>query len=77
MTIGTARVIRGNALALPLEDESVDLICTSPHYMGRPDGFRDKSLMGIPWRYALRAIDDLGLILVWHVVQWVRRERQS
>jgi DNA modification methylase len=141
--LGTAHVIRGNALALPLEDESVDLVVTSPpyfglrsyqdggthydgqigaeptpaefvdaliaatremirvlkptgsiwvnlgdkyatagtrqgnrdnteglsvretakHYMGRPDGFRDKSLIGIPWRYALRAIDDLGLIL--------------
>jgi DNA modification methylase len=26
-------------------------------------GIRDKSLIGIPWRYALRCIDDLGLIL--------------
>ena len=26
-------------------------------------GIRAKSLMGIPWRYALRCIDDLGLIL--------------
>jgi len=26
-------------------------------------GMRSKSLMGIPWRYALRCIDDLGLIL--------------
>lgn len=26
-------------------------------------GMRQKSLMGIPWRYALRCIDDLGLIL--------------
>jgi hypothetical protein len=34
MTLGTARVIRGNALALPLEDESVDLIVTSPPYFG-------------------------------------------
>jgi DNA modification methylase len=145
MTLGTARVIRGNALALPLEDESVDLICTSPpffglrsyqdggkHYEGqigaeatpaefvdaliaatremvrvlkptgsiwlnlgdkyasgdgsgnqsslaggvpatranggharirRNHGVPQKSLIGIPWRYALRAIDDLGLIL--------------
>jgi DNA modification methylase len=141
--LGTAHVIRGNALALPLEDESVDLVVTSPpyfglrsyqdggthydgqigaeptptefvdaliaatremirvlkptgsiwvnlgdkyatagtrqgnrdnteglsvretakHYMGRPPGLRDKSLIGIPWRYALRAIDDLGIIL--------------
>jgi site-specific DNA-methyltransferase (cytosine-N4-specific) len=31
-----------------------------------PDGGRyvpEKSLMGLPWRYALRCIDDLGLIL--------------
>jgi hypothetical protein len=147
MTLGTARVIRGNALALPLEDESVDLIVTSPPYFGLrsyqdggthydgqigaeatptefvdaliaatsemirvtkptgsiwvnlgdkysqrpgqfpsgnaggaltnsddPDysearrsraytGMQPKSLIGIPWRYALRAIDDLGLIL--------------
>jgi DNA methylase len=26
-------------------------------------GVRDKSLIGLPWRYALRCIDDLGLIL--------------
>lgn len=26
-------------------------------------GVTDKSLMGLPWRYALRCIDDLGLIL--------------
>ena len=26
-------------------------------------GFRDKSLMGLPWRYAIGCIDDLGLIL--------------
>lgn len=34
------------------------------------DGVRPKSLIGIPWRYALRCIDDLGLILraevIWH-----------
>lgn len=142
---GSARIIRGNALALPLADASVDLICTSPPYFGlrsyqdggehyrgqigseatpaefvdaliaatremvrvlkpsgsiwvnlgdkyaggggqwnkdeRPDpgrrravsgsigtggrtyGLRPKSLIGIPWRYALRCIDDLGLIL--------------
>ena len=135
-------VIRGNALALPLADNSVDLICTSPPYfalrsyqdagehytahigseatpaefvdaliaatremvrvvkpsgsiwvnlgdkyagggMGghsaglvgtRPQGEGNayrrvrvdtpaKSLIGVPWRYALRCIDDLGLIL--------------
>lgn len=26
-------------------------------------GFQSKTLLGIPWRYALRCIDDLGLIL--------------
>lgn len=28
-----------------------------------PPGFRVKSLMGLPWRYALGCVDDLGLIL--------------
>jgi DNA modification methylase len=32
--IGSARVIQGNALALPLADESVDLCVTSPPYFG-------------------------------------------
>ncbi|MGH9002873.1 MAG: DNA-methyltransferase [Acidimicrobiia bacterium] len=132
---GSARIIRGNALSLPLADGSVDLVCTSPPYFGlrsytdggqhyddqigaeatpaefvdaliaatremvrvlkqegsifvnlgdkyagAPSGPRRldgdgwttpaKSLMGIPWRYALRCIDDLGLILraeiIWH-----------
>jgi DNA modification methylase len=141
--IGTASIIRGNALDLPIADSSVDLIVTSPPYFGlrsyqdggehydgqigdeaTPAEFADalvaataemvrvlkpsgsiwvnlgdkyvadnrgsgsdpkrggakwapagsrgyvgegimprKSLMGIPWRYALRCIDDLGLIL--------------
>jgi len=114
---GTAVLLRANALDLPLADESVDLIVTSPpyfalrsyqdggeHYEGqigdeptpgefvdaliastremmrvlKPSGSifvnlgdkygtttagRAKSLMGVPWRYALRCIDDLGLIL--------------
>ena len=135
---GSARIVRGNALALPLDDSTVDLIVTSPPYFGlrsyqdggehyagqigdeptpaefvdaliaataemvrvlkpsgsiwvnlgdkyasggrtsydrtdingerggasRPqDGARPKSLLGIPWRYAIRCIDDLGLIL--------------
>jgi DNA modification methylase len=30
---------------------------------GKTYGLRAKSLIGIPWRYALRCIDDLGLIL--------------
>lgn len=36
----------------------------------RIDGIAAKSLAGIPWRYALRCIDDLGLVLraeiIWH-----------
>ncbi len=148
---GTAQVVRANSRELPLEDNSVDLICTSPpyfalrsyqdggeHYEGqigseatpaefvdallevtrecvrvlKPSGSlwvnlgdkyagsqpnasrwhtasldggrgrlpelaesqgvvadadfgsaRPKSLIGIPWRYAIRCIDDLGLIL--------------
>ena len=153
MTTGTATVIRANALHLPLADNSVDLVVTSPpyfalrsyqdggeHYAGqigdeptpaefvdallevtrecvrvlKPSGSlwvnlgdkyaqsasqwqgsrrgggessqvskrhlsanafmqgdwsdapamgRPKSLIGIPWRYALRCIDDLSLIL--------------
>jgi len=141
----TVTVIQGNARNLPLPDDTVDLVVTSPpyfalrsytdggvHYPGqvgaeatpaefvdalievtrecvrvlkpcgslwvnlgdkyaggggqwdkdeRPDpgrrravsgkigtggntyGLRPKSLIGIPWRYALRCIDDLGLIL--------------
>lgn len=139
----SVQIIRGNALALPLADDSVDLVVTSPpyfslrsyqdggeHYDGqigaeatpaefvdaliaatremvrvvKPSGsiwvnlgdkynayngnrgegtiqangvrqsapkgngldvknVRPKSLLGIPWRYALRCIDDLGLIL--------------
>jgi len=148
-TVGSVQILRGNALALALADESVDLIVTSPpyfglrsyqdggeHYAGQigdeptPAEFVDaliaataemvrvlkpsgsiwvnlgdkysgagrgnnrsaalnntdemmatrlsssngrqhlgletapaKSLMGIPWRYAIRCIDDLGLIL--------------
>ena len=141
--LGTAQVIRANARNLPLADNSVDLVVTSPpyfalrsyqdggeHYAGQigdeptpaefvaallevtaecvrvlkpsgslwvnlgdkyvsdnrgsgysekrkeskwaPPGDRGyvgrdvaprKSLIGIPWRYALRCIDDLGLIL--------------
>jgi DNA modification methylase len=139
MNLGTAQVIRANSRALPLADDSVDLVVTSPpyfalrsyqdggeHYAGqigdeptpaefvasllevtrecvrvlKPSGslwvnlgdkyaghtggpralerYNDegvpaakvtvpgaptKSLIGIPWRYALACIDDLGLIL--------------
>ncbi len=147
-TLGTASIIRANSRDLPLADDSVDLVVTSPpyfalrsyqdggeHYAGQigdeptPDEFVSsllevtaecvrvlkpsgslwvnlgdkyagvggannggtltnaanhqreakrlgpvygvgarraappKSLIGIPWRYALRCIDDLGLIL--------------
>jgi len=147
-TVGSVQILRGNALALALADESVDLIVTSPPYFGlrsyqdggehyagqigdeptpaefvdaliaataemarvlkpsgsiwvnlgdkyagqsaqrsttglsaseemaqgardgnrrsRPakvEGIPGKSLIGIPWRYAIRCIDDLGLIL--------------
>ena len=149
-TVGSVQILRGNALALGLADESVDLIVTSPPYFGlrsyqdggehyagqigdeptpaefvdaliaataemvrvlKPSGsiwvnlgdkyagsggwasgdatersstiatpqqkyqrisakpkppvtdVRAKSLIGIPWRYAIRCIDDLGLIL--------------
>lgn len=137
------RIIQGDALALPIEDNTVDLVVTSPPYWGlrsytdagehydgqigseptpaefvdaliectrewvrvlKPSGsiwvnlgdkynayngnrgegtiqgngvrqnvpkgsgldvktVRPKSLIGLPWRYALRCIDDLGLIL--------------
>ncbi|MEK9724720.1 MAG: site-specific DNA-methyltransferase, partial [Rhodospirillaceae bacterium] len=109
-------LVRGDAVSLPLADESVDLIVTSPpyfalrsytdggeHYDGqigsedtpaaflealwavtaeckrvlKPSGsmwvnlgdkYGDKSLMGLPWRYAIGCIDNLGLILRAEVV---------
>jgi DNA modification methylase len=110
--VGSAQVIRANSRHLPLADNSVDLVVTSPpyfalrsyqdggeHYAGqigdeptpaefvasllevtaecvralKPSGSLwvnlgdkygpGKSLIGIPWRYALACIDDLGLIL--------------
>lgn len=114
--VGTATIRRADAHCLPLEDESVDLIVTSPpyfalrsytdggeHYDGqigsedtpaaflealwavtaeckrvlKPSGsmwvnlgdkYGDKSLMGLPWRYAIGCIDDLDLILRAEVV---------
>lgn len=134
---GPLTIHHGDALALPFDDNTVDLVVTSPPYFGlrsyrdggehydgqigaeatpdefvdaliaatremmrvvkpsgsiwvnlgdkyasggrgsydldpgrrevaasRPaDGARPKSLLGIPWRYAIRCIDDLGLIL--------------
>ena len=33
-TVGSVQILRGNALALALADESVDLIVTSPPYFG-------------------------------------------
>lgn len=133
----SVQIIRANALDLPIADNTVDLVVTSPPYFGlrsyqdggdhydgqigdeatpaefvdaliaatremmrvvkpsgsiwvnlgdkyasggrgtydldpgrrevattRPkDGARPKSLLGIPWRYAIRCIDELGLIL--------------
>ena len=122
----TTIVVRSDAHHLPLPDNSVDLIVTSPpyfalrsytdggeHYDGQvgaektldefidnlidctsewtrvlkpcgnlwvnlgdkySDGgndIRHKSLMGLPWRYALRCIDDLGLILRAEVI-WAK-----
>jgi DNA modification methylase len=140
--IGRATILRANARSLPLADDSVDLVVTSPPYFalrsyqdggehyagqigaeptpgefvdalldvtrecmrvlkpsgslwvnlgdkyaanqgaqggtgGRADraqaatyeqrptvvGFRPKTLLGIPWRYAIRCVDELGLIL--------------
>ena len=151
---GSARIVRGDALALPLGDSTVDLVVTSPPYFGlrsyqdggehyagqigdeptpaefvdaliaataemvrvvKPSGsiwvnlgdkyagsdaskphtgsmrrmgrgnaaegvrssgspqtdIRPKSLIGIPWRYAIRCIDDLGLILRAEVI-WAK-----
>jgi DNA modification methylase len=34
-TLGTAKILHGNALDLPLDDNSVDLIVTSPPYFGQ------------------------------------------
>lgn len=34
MNLGTAQIIQGNALALPLPDSSVDAVVTSPPYFG-------------------------------------------
>jgi len=139
--VSPAQIVRGNALTLPLADDSVDLVVTSPPYFGlrsyqdggehyagqigdeptpaefvdaliaataemvrvvkpsgsiwvnlgdkysgaqqqssgrqstmtsaeywartnpKTTGVKAKSLYGIPWRYAIRCIDDLGLIL--------------
>lgn len=145
--VSPVQIIRGNALSLPLADDSVDLVVTSPPYFGlrsyqdggehysgqigdeptpaefvdtliaataemvrvvkpsgsiwvnlgdkyaggggtwakaeggdlyaRPGqvgtggkswGHRPKTLIGIPWRYAIRCIDDLGLILRANVI---------
>ena len=104
-------LLQADAVALPLADDSVDLVITSPpyfalrsyrddgeHYDGqigseatpqefldalwtvtrecvrvlKPSGslwvnlgdkYAEKSLIGLPWRYAIGCIDDLGLIL--------------
>ena len=109
-------LLQADAVALPLADDSVDLVITSPpyfalrsyrddgeHYDGqigseatpqefldalwtvtrecvrvlKPSGslwvnlgdkYAEKSLIGLPWRYAIGCIDDLGLILRAEVV---------
>ncbi len=33
-TVGSVQILRGNALALPLDDSTVDLVVTSPPYFG-------------------------------------------
>jgi DNA modification methylase len=112
MVIVQPRIEQGDARKLDLDDDSVDLVVTSPpfwslrsytdngqHYAGqlgaeatpaeyvdnliectremvrvlKPSGslwinlgdkYRPgKSLIGLPWRFALRCIDDLGLVL--------------
>lgn len=112
----SAVVAQADAHRLPLRDECVDLIVTSPPYFGqrtymdggeplvqqvgneatpaqfldalaectreaarvlKPSGslwvnlgdkYRNKSLAGLPWRYAIRCTDDLGLHLRAEVV---------
>src|SRR5699024_9907254 len=59
----TAGTRRGNEEGIVDSDTR-----TATHYMPRPAGYPNKSLMGIPWRYAIRCIDDLGLILRAEVV---------
>jgi DNA modification methylase len=117
--VSAAVVLQGDACSLPLPDDSVDLIVTSPPYFGlrsytdggehypgqigseatpakyvaalvactrewmrvlKPSGSlfvnlgdkyagtyggtaRPKSLLGLPWRYAVACMDKLGLIL--------------
>ena len=43
---------------------------------GLPLGMRNKSLMGLPWRYALGCMDDLGLILREEVI-WAKWRPES
>lgn len=62
----TAGTRRGNEEGLVDSDHR-----TATHYMPRPAGFPNKSLMGIPWRYAIRCIDELGLILRAEVI-WAK-----
>lgn len=54
----TAGTRRGNESGLVDTDTR-----TATHYAPRPPGIPTKSLIGIPWRYAIRCIDELGLIL--------------
>ena len=109
--VSRVQIIRGDARSLPLADDSVDLVVTSPPYLNlrayqdggttyegqigseesreafidallevtaecmrvtKPSGsifvnlgdsYRDKGLQLTPHRYAIRCVDDLGLIL--------------
>ena len=53
----TAGTRRGNEEVLVDSDHR-----TATHYMPRPAGFPNKSLMLLPERYRIRAVDELGLI---------------
>lgn len=41
------------------------------HIVPRPAGFPQKSLMGIPWRYAIRCVDELGLVMRQEII-WAK-----
>jgi DNA modification methylase len=51
---------RGPSRSLSAAADPGREVVTEP---GLPPGTRNKSLMGLPWRYALGAMDDLGLLL--------------
>jgi DNA modification methylase len=63
-TAGTRQGNKGNT-------DGISVVETAKHYGRRPEGFRDKSLMMLPQRYAIRCIDELGLILRAEIV-WAK-----